>query len=220
MTPPLTFDSALAQLQALADPDGAQGMAHFGIRAAQALGVSMPDIRQIAKGQRDHELALGLWESGIHEARILAGLVDDPRQVTPEQMDAWAAAFDSWDVCDQCCINLFVKTPYAVERACAWCEQEPEYTRRAGFVMMAVLAVHNKKLPDEVFRSFLPLCVEYATDGRNFVRKAVNWALRQIGKRRPSLRPEVIETLEQIQQIDSPAARWIAADALRELGAR
>lgn len=186
--PPLTLDSALAELHRLADPSRLAGMARYGINTGHALGVPMPAIRNLARRQRNHALALELWATGIHEARILAALVDDPKQVSREQMDAWAADFNSWDLCDQVCSNLFARTPYAVECAFEWCERQPEFEKRAGFVLMAALAVHDKKAPDELFLSFLPALVKGAADERNFVKKAVNWALRQIGKRNESLR--------------------------------
>lgn len=168
--PPLTLDSALAELHRLADPSRLAGMARYGINTGRALGVPMPAIRNLALRQRNHALALELWATGIHEARILAALVDDPKQVSREQMDAWAADFNSWDLCDQVCSNLFARTPYAVECAFEWCERQPEFEKRAGFVLMAALAVHDKKAPDELFLSFLPALVKGAADERNFVK--------------------------------------------------
>ena len=221
MTPPsLTLDAALAELQRQADPARLAGMARFGIDTDRALGVPMPAIRSLARRQRNHTLALELWATGIHEARILASLVDEPKRVTHEQMDAWSAEFNSWDLCDQVCSNLFSRTPYAVECAFAWSEHQPEFEKRAGFVLMAALAVHDKKAPDALFLAFLPALVRGSTDERNFVKKAVNWALRQIGKRNETLRSAAMDTARQIQALDSRAARWIAADALRELEAR
>ncbi len=210
----------IARLQSMAKPERLAGMAHYGIASANTLGVSMPDIRSLAKGVRSHELALDLWESGIHEARILAGLVDDPKQVTPEQMDAWAADFDSWDVCDQVCMNLFDRTPYARQKIEEWSQRDEEFVKRAAFALIASLAVHAKRLPDEDFLAYLPIIQREAADGRNFVKKAVNWALRQIGKRSPALRLAALETAGQIAAIDSTSARWVAADAIRELSAR
>jgi 3-methyladenine DNA glycosylase AlkD len=214
---PFTETQLIDELKGLTSPENVAGQAHFGIRGANRLGVAIPELRRMAKGLKDHELAAGLWDSGIHDARILASMVDDPAQVTRLQMDAWVKDFDSWDLCDQVCSNLFDKTPYAVERGLAWVEMDEEYVRRAGFVMAAALAVHDKKLPDEVFRQFFEPMVKYAVDERNFVRKAINWALRQIGKCRPTLRAEIIELAQRIGQLDSPSARWIASDALREL---
>ena len=153
----------------------------------------------------------------MHEARIIATLVDDPRQVTRGQMERWARDCDNWAATDACCCVLFDRTPFAIEKAHAWSRRRAEFVKRCGFVLMAGMAVHRKELPDEVFLEFLPVIRREATDGRNFVRKAVNWALRQIGKRNPRLRRAAIAEARRIRRIDSPAARWIAADALREL---
>jgi 3-methyladenine DNA glycosylase AlkD len=211
----------IVQLKKMANPDNVAGMARFGISSTNTLGVSMPEVRKLARGLRDHQLALDLWVSGIHEARILAALVDDPHQVTLEQMEQWAADFDSWDVCDQVIMNLFDRTPFAVGKAHAWAAREEEFVKRAGFALMASLAVHDKKAPDQVFLDFLPLIVREAGDGRNFVKKAINWALRQIGKRNPDLQQAAIHTARSIQTgNDNAAARWVAADALRELESR
>ena len=176
----------------------------------------MKELRQIARGLHDHQLALDLWASGIHEARILAALVDVPGQVTEEQMETWAADFDSWDVCDQVCIASFRRTPFAVAKAVEWSARPEEFVKRAGFVLMATLAVHEKKAPDALFLGFLPLITREAADGRNFVKKAVNWALRQIGKRGGALREAAVQTAQALRQSESAAARWVAADALKE----
>ena len=214
----MTLDEVLARLNQAADPRAVEGMARFGIRSAHVLGISIPVLRKMAKELgKDHALALELWASGLHEARILAAMIDDPRLVSEEQMEAWVADFDAWDVCDQVCGNLFDKTPYAYQKAVEWCHREQEYVRRAGFVLMAELAVHDKQAPDEAFLSFFPLIKQYATDERNFVKKAVNWAIRQIGKRNARLRVSAIEWAEEIGAMDSRAARWIARDALKEL---
>lgn len=216
--PPLPLDEILARLNALADPVNVAGQQRFGIRAAGQLGVAIPQVRALARGrQRSHALALELWATNIHEARILASLVDEPQALTREQMESWAAGFDSWDVCDQVCTNLFGPHPLASEMALVWPHRPEEFVRRAGFVLMAVQAVHRKDLPDAVFEPYFSLMLQYAADGRNFVRKAVNWALRQIGKRNPALRERAIVTARQMLEIDSSSARWIARDALREL---
>jgi 3-methyladenine DNA glycosylase AlkD len=216
----MDFDTIMAELRSHANPDNVAGMARFGINPENTLGIAIPVLRQMArKGRRDHALALRLWETGIHEARLLAAFVDDPRQVTPEQMERWVAQFDSWDVCDQVCGNLFDRTPYAYERAAAWAERPEEFVRRAGFSMMAYLAVHDKKVDDARFEAFYPLIRACAVDDRNFVRKAVSWALRGIGKRSRALNASAIALAEEIQQLDSKTARWVAADALRELTA-
>jgi 3-methyladenine DNA glycosylase AlkD len=214
----LTAQEVLNQLHSLANPSALEWMARFGINPHQTLGISMPALRRLAReAGKDHALAAELWISGIHEARILAGLVDDPRQVTPQQMDEWVQDFDSWDVCDQVCGCLFDKTPYAYQKAIQWSADEREYVKRAGFVLMAELAVHDKAAADERFEEFFPLMVRQAGDERNFVRKAVNWALRGIGKRNRRLNRRAIEVSRQISGLDSRSAHWIAADALREL---
>ena len=208
----------LKQLKSLRNPHNVAGMARFGINPRNTLGVSIPQLRGIARhAGKDHRLARELWASGIHEARILAALVDDPARVTEAQMERWVKDFDSWDVCDQVCSNLFDKTAYAHRKAVAWSKRDEEFVKRAGFVLMAALAVHDKSAPDAAFRKFLPLITRGATDERNFVKKAVNWALRQIGKRNAALNRAASATAREIQRIDSRAARWVAADALREL---
>jgi 3-methyladenine DNA glycosylase AlkD len=214
---PVSAEEMLARLKALANPRNVEGMARFGINPEGTLGVSVADLRRLARGQRDHDLALGLWASGIHEARILAALIDDPALLTEDQMDAWVEDFDSWDVCDQVCLNLFDKTPFAAAKAVEWAARPEEFVKRAGFALMASLAWHDRQAPDALFLAFLPVIQREATDPRNYVRKAVNWALRQIGKRNPALRATAVAAAEEILQIDAQSARWIARDALREL---
>jgi 3-methyladenine DNA glycosylase AlkD len=193
-------------------------MARFGISAKNTLGISMPILRRMGKEiGKNHTLALELWRSGVHEARILAGLIAEPRKMTPRQMDAWAVDFDSWDVCDQVCMNLFDKTEFAWQKAKIWTSRKEEFIRRAGFALMASLAWHDKGAEDNKFISFFPLIKKAASDERNYVKKAVNWALRQIGKRNPTLRKRTIKLAEEIQKMNSRSARWIAADAIREL---
>lgn len=214
----MTAQEIIAALEAQANPANVAGMARYGIRTNGTLGVPVNAIRQLARAiGRDHALAMELWNSGIHEARILATIVDRPADVTRGQMNRWARDFDSWDICDGACHNLFRYTPFAFEKAVAWAHARQEFVRRAGFSLMAGLAVKAKTAPDAAFEAFLPLIAEAATDDRNMVKKAVNWALRAIGKRSPGLRPKAIQAAEAIRQIDSRAARWIAADALREL---
>lgn len=214
----LTAPEILSRLRALYNPANVEGMARYGIQSHNTLGISIPTLRQIAReAGKSHEQAADLWASGIHEARILASMVDDPKLVSEEQIERWVSEFDSWDVCDQVCSNLFDATPFAWQKAMQWSEREEEYICRAGFVLMACLAVHDKRARDEQFEAFFPVIISAATDGRNFVKKAVNWALRGIGKRNPVLNRRAIEIARQISQIDSSVARWIAADALREL---
>lgn len=193
-------------------------MARFGISGSRMLGVSVPTIRKIAKNVgTDHSMALALWDSGVHEARILATMVDDPARVTEGQMEKWVKQFDSWDVCDQACGNLFDRTSFAYGKAVEWAKREEEFVKRAGYVMMAELAVHDKKAPDVKFVGFFGLIEKGATDERNFVKKAVNWALRQIGKRNATLNARAVAVAVRISGMESGAAKWVASDALREL---
>lgn len=212
-----TYLELMYELNILADPAWTEKLAHFGSHPGKALGIPMPKIPALARGRKSHELALRLWESGIHEARLLAGMVAEPAKVTREQMDQWVRQFDSWDVCDAVCLNSFVKTPFAKDFALTWCHEEQEFVRRAGFVLMAILAIQKKKEGDEYFNPFFPLILEYATDGRNFVKKAVNWALRQIGKKNPALRVKALQTAEMMLEMESASAKWIAKDAIKEL---
>lgn len=210
--------TVLDRLVSYTNPKNVEGMARFGINAHNTLGVSMPAIRKIGKETgRNHKLAGELWDSEIHEARILAALVDDPKLVTAKQMEIWVAGFDSWDVCDQVCMNLFDKTVFAYAKAAEWSRREEEFVKRAGYALMAVLAVHDKKAPDSKLAAFFPHIIRGASDERNFVRKAVNWALRQIGKRNAALCRQALKCAREIALIDTKAARWIAADAIREL---
>jgi 3-methyladenine DNA glycosylase AlkD len=214
----MATNKILKWLEAEGKQENREGMARFGINAERAFGVSMPMIRSKARElERSHELAGELWDSGLHEARILACLVDDPKKVTEKQMEDWVADFNSWDLCDQCCSNLFDKTQIAYTKAEEWSSRDEEFVKRAGFVLMAALSVHDKKEEDERFLHFLMLISLHSDDGRNFVKKAVNWALRQIGKRNKLLNAAAIETARKINQRDSKSAKWIASDALREL---
>lgn len=206
------------RLKSLSDPEAVKGMARFGINPKNTYGVSIPNLRKLAKEiGRNHELAQQLWETGIHEARILASMIDNPEEVTNEQMESWVKDFDSWDVCDQCCNNLFEKTRFAYQKAIEWSSRKEEFVKRAGFVLMACLAVSDKKAADNPFVTFLSVIQREAGDNRNYVKKAVNWALRQIGKRNPALNKKAIEAAEEIQKVDSRSSRWISSDALREL---
>ncbi|MBI5236936.1 MAG: DNA alkylation repair protein [Deltaproteobacteria bacterium] len=212
------LDEILRALKSLGNPKAVAGMARFGINPRNTCGVSIPDLRKLAKEiGKNHPLAQGLWQSGIHEARILASMVDEPDLVTERQMEKWVRDFDSWDVCDQVCMNLFEDTPFAYRKAVEWSKRKEEFVKRAGFVMMARLAVSDKTADDSAFIKFFPLIKEGASDERNFVKKAVNWALRQIGKRNWSLRPKAIRLAGEIQGVDSKSAKWIASDAIKEL---
>lgn len=214
----MELQAVLDELKAQYNPDNLAGMARFGVNTEQAYGVPVKTLRQFKKRiGRDHVLASQLWDSGIHEARILASLIDDPKQVTEAQISIWVQAFDSWDLCDLCCNNLFDKTPFAHAKAVAWSSRQETFVKRASFVLMATRAVHDKEAEDRTFIAYLSIIEREAADERNYVKKAVNWALRQIGKRNPRLNQAAIETARRIQAFDSKAARWVASDALREL---
>jgi len=208
----------MRELRALADPRVRAGMARFGVFAEKAHGVPAPKLQRLAREiGRDHRLAEQLWRTGVHEARCLAFLIAEPEKVTEAQMEHWARDFHSWAIVDGTCRYLLLFTPYAWKKAAEWSRRKEEYIKRAAFSLMAYLAVHDKRAPDAKFLPLLRLIEREATDERNFVRKAVNWALRQIGKRNLRLNRVAIATGRRIRRIDSPAARWIAADALREL---
>lgn len=209
---------ALALLQRHARPEQLAGLARFGITGDKRLGLSMPAIRRIARTLgRDQALALALWDTGIPDARIVAGLVAEPDRLTARQMDAWARDFDSWDVCDQVCGSAFLDSPWAWRKVQLWAGRRDEFVRRAAFALLATLAVHDKQADDKAFLACLPLIEAAAGDERNFVKKAVSWALRNIGKRNLALNAAAIATAQRIRQQGSRPARWIASDALREL---
>ncbi len=213
-----SVDEVLNKLRSHARPEQIAGMARFGMTPEQRLGVSVPDMRKIArKIGREHELALRLWETGIPEARMVASMIDRPEEVTEQQMEEWVLGFNSWDVCDQVCMNLFQKTPLAWKKIVEWSEREEEYVRRAAYALIACLAWCDKTASDEKFLELLPVIIRGATDPRNYVKKAVSWALRNIGKRNHALNKAALQAAEEIGQMDSRAARWIASDARREL---
>ncbi len=213
-----SIEEVIDILKNKANPNKLDGMAKFGMAVEQRLGVSVPDMRKIAKELgRDHKLALGLWQTGIDEAKIVAALVDDPKELTEEQMEDWVKDINSWDVCDQVCMNLFDKSPLAWKKVIDWSKRSEEFVKRTAFSLIACLAWHDKEAGDERFIELLPVIVRCADDNRNFVKKAVNWALRHIGKRNLNLNKMAINTAREIQGIDSKAARWIASDAIREL---
>ena len=208
----------LDKLQSKAQPEQLKGMAKYGITVEQRLGVSVPDMRKLAKEiGRDHKLALALWRTGIAEARIMAAMVGDPDKLTEEQMEDWVKSINSWDICDEVCMNLFEKNQLAWRKIADWAEREEEFVKRTAFSLIACLAWHDKKTSDEKFVELLPIIVQGAADDRNFVKKAVNWALRNIGKRNLNLNSAAINAAKEIKRLDSKAARWIASDTLREL---
>lgn len=213
-----TVETVIEELTALADPSKLEGMAHFALVGEKRLGIPVPELRRLAKQfGRDHALALALWQSGYSEARILASMIDIPGQVTETQLEQWVADFDAWDICDQVCMNLFEKVPAAIAHIPQWVNREEEFVRRTPFSLIACLAWHDKQASDASFIAYFPLLSQAATDERNFVKKAVNWALRNIGKRNPHLNQAAIQFAQKLQKMDSKSARWIAADALREL---
>jgi len=208
----------LSELKKHSSPKDREGMARFGINPKFALGVRIPVLRTLAKKNgKNHELALALWKTKIHEARILAAMVDEPQKVSSRQINDWLKDFNSWDLCDQCCMNLFDKLPSAFQKAKEWAKRKREFERRAGFALMASLAFHDKKVKDEEFLKFFPLIKKYSIDNRNFVKKAISWALRQIGKRNKSLQKEAIKLAKEIQKIDSKASKWVSSSVLSEL---
>ncbi len=209
---------ALRKLRSLGEQRNIDGMARYGIRAKVVYGVAKPRMDELARRiGRDHELALELWGTGVHEARILAGMIDVAEQVTSKQMDRWVHDFDNWDVCDGTCCHLFVFAEPAWKKAIEWSRRNEEFIKRAGFALMAYLAYRDKTAADAKFSRLLPMIAREAHDERNFVRKAVNWALRNIGKRNVRLNRAAIREAEKIRKQNLRAARWIAADALREL---
>lgn len=213
-----TVEEVIDRLKRNADLSQVEGMGRYGMSTEGRLGVKVPEMRRIAKEiGTDHDLALKLWQTGLAEARIVAGMVADPHSLTGEQMDAWVAQLDSWDVCDQLCMNLLEKSPFALQKIHEWSQREEEFVKRAAFALIACLAWHDKKLDDSFFTDLLPLVQEGANDERNYVKKAVSWALRHIGKRNRSLNAHAIRAAEQIAEQDTRAARWVAADVLREL---
>jgi 3-methyladenine DNA glycosylase AlkD len=211
-------NAILTEFYSRANSKNVEGMARFGIVSTKVVGLTMPFLRTKAKAiGKDHDLALELWSTGVYEARLLAAFIDDPKRSTKKQMNAWAKEFDNWAICDGVCIHLFRKTSCAHEMAVKWSKQTRPFLKRAGFVMIATLAVHDKAVPDKIFLPYLKAIVHAADDERNFVKKAVNWSLRQIGKRSLLLNGAAIKVGERILKRNSASARWIAADALREL---
>jgi 3-methyladenine DNA glycosylase AlkD len=215
---PTSAVDAIAALRRKGSEANRQGMKRFGINVERAFGVSVVDIKSVAREiAHDHDLAEALWQTGIHEARILAGLVDRPQWVSEAQMDRWTGEFDSWDLCDQICGNLWDRTPLAGRKIRLWAADEREFVRRAGFATLAWMAVHDKKANDDSLLAYLPIIRDGSTDPRNFVRKAVNWALRQIGKRSPSLHGPCLDLARELAESPDRTARWIGKDAVREL---
>jgi 3-methyladenine DNA glycosylase AlkD len=214
----MQYEKLLKKLKSMKKPENVEGMARYGINPKNNLGISIYKLRPIAKEiGKNHDLALKLWNSGIHDARLLACFIDDPKKVTSKQMDLWAYTFDSWDICDQACTSLFDLTPFAWEKILKWSKHEKEFVKRGAFSLIAGLAVHDKKANDKMFEKLFSIIIRESNDDRNYVKKAVNWALRNIGKRNKVLNKKAIETAKKILKIDSKTATWIANDAIREL---
>ena len=211
-------DSVLTWLKRHSSARTREGMARYGIPSDNASGVSVGDIRMLAKRLgRDHELALALWDTGFYEARMLTPFIDEPARVTPTQMEHWCRDFDSWAICDALCFHLFDKTPHAWQKLTRWSGRREEFVKRAAFALLASLALHDKTAPDAPFVKSFALIERAATDDRNFVKKAVSWALRGIGKRNPALNAAAIKLARRLAESPHPAARWIGKDALRDL---
>jgi 3-methyladenine DNA glycosylase AlkD len=216
----MTSKEVILHLKKSSNPKDREGMARFGINPKYALGVRVPVLRDLAKKiGKNHNLAKELWNSKIHEARILAGMIDDSKELSEKQMEEWVKEFNSWDLCDQCCMNLFDKNILAWKKAVEWAAIKEEFIRRAGFALMACLAVHDKEAKDRDFIKFFPVIKKYSVDDRNFVKKAVNWALRQIGKRNVNLNKKAIQLAKEIYSAKwaTKSAKWIASDAIKEL---
>ncbi len=214
------LDEILAQFEQLRNTKNIAGMARFGIKATEkdAFGISVVTLRKIAKPYKKNQpLAEALWKTGWHEARVMASMVADPDKFSEKLMDRWVLDFDSWDTCDQCCVNIFRYLPFSYDKIEEYAQSEKEFVRRTAFSLIATLAVGDKVQSDRVFAGFLPLIERYAIDERNFVRKAVNWALRGVGKRSKALYPKALKTAEKLSLSADKTARWIGKDACREL---
>jgi 3-methyladenine DNA glycosylase AlkD len=214
----MTVEQIVEWIKSQSDSEAIKGQARFGITSKNNFGVSINKLRPFAKGiGKNHNLAVQLWDTEIHEARLLATMIDEPGMVTEKQMEKWVRDFNSWDICDQCCSNLFDKTGFAFKKVFEWTKKEEEFIKRAGFVLMATLSVHDKNASDKDFEQFFPVILREATDERNFVKKAVNWAIRQIGKRNIHLNKKALGISKQVFKIGNKSARWIANDAIKEL---
>jgi len=213
----MTVQEVLSSLRSKGSKKNVEGMARYGIVSPKAFGVSAGNLKSIARRiGKDHALALKLWKSGWYDARALCAFIADPKKVTPALMNRWAKDFDNWAITDGLCIHVFRRTPHAHAMVKAWTGRKREFEKRAGFSMIATLAVHDKDAPDKTFVSYLRVIEKHSTDHRNGVKKAVNWALRQIGKRNASLYKRAVVVAERLEKSTDPTARWVAKDALRE----
>ena len=214
----MTLEEIVQWLETNQNKENAEGMERFGIATTKIYGLTMPQLRKMAKViGPNHALALKLWSFNSRETRILAGMVEEPKKTTPQQMDTWAQEFDNWEICDQTCQNLYIKTRFAIDKAIEWSDDEREYVKRSGFAIMAWLAFKKQHLKEDTLHTFLTLLKEGASDDRKMVKKSVNWALRQIGKRDKEWNDHAIATAKEIALIGTKPARWIARDALKEL---
>ena len=227
----MDYEEIIKKLKALENPKNVAGMARFGIRPKiKVLGIPIPKLRKLAKeilknvgSPTPHNLALKLFDSGTHEARILTGYIAEPEKITEKQFEKWVKTFDSWDVVDQVCSSCLYKTSFVVKKIFELAERKEEFVKRTAFTLICCLSAHNlpaqagKNMPDKEFIKFFPIIKKASTDERNFVKKAVNWALRQIGKRNKKLNKEAINLAKDIQKMDNKGALWIAKDAIREL---
>jgi len=214
----MEYEKVIEKLKYLSNPKAIIGMARYGITPENTYGVSIPNLRKTAKEIGiNRKLAQKLWATNIRETKILASMIEDPEMVIEEQIEGWVKEFNYWEICDQCCMNLFEKTRFAYKKAVEWSSRGKEFVKRAGFVLMARLAVSDKKADDDKFEKFFAIIKKEVTDDRNYVKKAVNWALRQIGKRNLNLNGKAIKIAKEIQEMDSKSAKWIASDTLREL---
>ncbi|MBD3180894.1 DNA alkylation repair protein [Candidatus Poribacteria bacterium] len=218
----MEYKDILEKLASLSNPGAVAGMERYGISTKyKAYGISIPNLRKMArKIGKDHSLALKLWASDIHEAKILASMIDEPKEVSESQLEKWVTGFDNWEICDQCCMNLFEDIDTAYQKCFEWSERSEEFVKRAGFVLMARLAVSDKKAEDCKFQQFFPVIKRESDDNRNYVKKAVNWALRQIGKRNRNLNKQAIKVAEEMLEIESQSAYWIASNTLKELNSQ
>ena len=216
----MTYKQILQKLKSLGNPKDVEGMARFGIKSDPGMifGVRLPDMRKLAKTIGiNHKLALELWATGYREGRILAGMIADIKKTDEKLMEKWIKDFDSWEICDETMMNLFWKSPIAFKKAIEWSKKEKEFEKRAGFALMACLAWKDEEAENDKFESFIPAIIDGVTDGRNFVKKAVNWAIRQIGKRNKILNKKFVQVSRDVAKLNSKSAKWIATDALREL---
>lgn len=217
-SPTARAKGALAELKRLADKKVLAGYARYGITAPKAFGIPMGKIQALGKTLgKDHALANALWKSGWYEARLLAAYVGEPEKVTAVEMERWVNGMDNWGIVDTICFVLWDKSPLGWKKVAPWCRRKEEWTKRAGFALLASLALHDKEATDTQFRRALPLIEKYGADDRNFVKKGVSWALRLIGRRRPALYAECVAMADRMQRSDSTGARWVGRDAYREL---